>query len=114
FAPTVGALGAFLAGSNTVSNLMLSQYQYSVAQALAVSGATMVAAQAVGAAAGNMIAIHNVVAASATVGMMGREGLTLRRTVIPTAYYVTLTGALTVVAMHVLKLTDPLLGVPLR
>ena len=114
FAPTVGALGAFLAGSNTVSNLMLSQYQYSVAQALAVSGATMVAAQAVGAAAGNMIAIHNVVAASATVGVMGREGLTLRRTVIPTAYYVTLTGALTVVAMHVLKLTDPLLGVPLR
>jgi lactate permease len=114
FAPTVGALGAFLAGSNTVSNLMLSQYQYSVAQALAVSGATMVAAQAVGAAAGNMIAIHNVVAASATVGMMGREGLTLRRTVIPTAYYVTLTGALTVLAMHVLKLTDPLLGVPVR
>jgi lactate permease len=114
FAPTVGALGAFLAGSNTVSNLMLSQYQYSVAQALAVSGATMVAAQAVGAAAGNMIAIHNVVAASATVGMMGREGLTLRRTVIPTAYYVALTGALTVVAMHVLKLTDPLIGVPLR
>ena len=41
FAPTVGALGAFLAGSNTVSNLMLSQYQYSVAQALGVSGATM-------------------------------------------------------------------------
>jgi lactate permease len=114
FAPTVGALGAFLAGSNTVSNLMLSQYQYSVAQALAVSGATMVAAQAVGAAAGNMIAIHNVVAASATVGMMGREGLTLRRTVIPTAYYVTLAGLLTVVAMHVLKLTDPLLGVPLH
>jgi lactate permease len=76
FAPTVGALGAFLAGSNTVSNLMLSQYQYSVAQALGVSGATMVAAQSVGAAAGNMIAIHNVVAASATVGVMGREGLT--------------------------------------
>jgi lactate permease len=72
----VGALGAFLAGSNTVSNLMLSQYQYSVAQALGVSGATMVAAQSVGAAAGNMIAIHNVVAASATVGLMGREGET--------------------------------------
>ncbi|MBK6973540.1 MAG: L-lactate permease [Sterolibacteriaceae bacterium] len=113
FAPTVGALGAFLAGSNTVSNLMLSQYQYSVAQALAVSGATMVAAQSVGAAAGNMIAIHNVVAASATVGLMGREGLTLRRTVIPTIYYVTLAGVLTMVAMYVLKLTDPLLGVAL-
>ncbi|MEP7281621.1 MAG: L-lactate permease [Rubrivivax sp.] len=113
FAPTVGAIGAFLAGSNTVSNLMLSQYQYSVAQALAVSGATMVAAQSIGAAAGNMIAIHNVVAASATVGVMGREGLTLRRTVIPTIYYVVLTGTLTMLAMYVFRVTDPLLGVTL-
>ncbi|MDO9072151.1 MAG: L-lactate permease [Rubrivivax sp.] len=114
FAPTVGALGAFLAGSNTVSNLMLSQYQYSVAQAIGVSGATMVAAQSVGAAAGNMIAIHNVVAASATVGVMGREGLTLRRTVIPTIYYVVLAGTLTMISMYVLKIGDPLLGVALK
>lgn len=113
FAPTVGALGAFLAGSNTVSNLMLSQYQYSVAQALGVSGATMVAAQSIGAAAGNMIAIHNVVAASATVGVMGREGQILRRTIIPTIYYVALVGALAMVAMHVLNWGDPLLGVKL-
>jgi lactate permease len=61
-----------------------------------------------------MIAIHNVVAASATVGVMGREGLTLRRTVIPTIYYVTLAGVLTLVAMHVLKIGDPLLGVALK
>ena len=113
FAPTVGALGAFLAGSNTVSNLMLSQYQYSVAQALGVSGATMVAAQSIGAAAGNMIAIHNVVAASATVGLLGREGQTLRRTVIPTIYYVLLTGVLAMVSMHVLNWVDPLIGVKL-
>ena len=105
--------GAFLAGSNTVSNLMLSQYQYSVAQALGVSGATMVAAQSIGAAAGNMIAIHNVVAASATVGVMGREGQILRRTIIPTIYYVALVGALAMVAMHVVNWGDPLLGVKL-
>ena len=113
FAPTVGALGAFLAGSNTVSNLMLSQYQYSVAQALGVSGATMVAAQSIGAAAGNMIAIHNVVAASATVGVMGREGQILRRTIIPTIYYVALAGILAMLSMHVLNLGDPLLSVKL-
>lgn len=113
FAPAVGALGAFLAGSNTVSNLMLGQYQYSVAQALGVSGATMVAAQSIGAAAGNMIAIHNVVAASATVGLMGREGQTLRRTVLPTVYYVASTGALAMIAMHLLRWGDPLIGVKL-
>jgi lactate permease len=60
-----------------------------------------------------MIAIHNVVAASATVGLLGREGITLRRTVIPTIYYVLLAGLLTLFAIRVLKVTDPLLGVPL-
>ncbi len=113
-APTVGALGAFLAGSNTVSNLMLSQFQYSMAQALGVSGAMLVAAQSVGAAAGNMIAIHNVVAASATVGLLGREGLTLRRTLIPTVYYVLFSGLLTLLAIRVLGVTDPLMGVAIE
>lgn len=111
FAPSIGALGAFLAGSNTVSNLMLSQFQYGVAQILGVSGATMIAAQSVGAAAGNMIAIHNVVAASATVGLLGREGITLRRTAIPTLYYVTLIGIVASVAVYMLGFTDPLVGV---
>lgn len=110
FAPSVGALGAFLAGSNTVSNLMLSQFQYSVAHALGLSGATMVAAQSVGAAAGNMIAIHNVVAASATVGLLGREGITLRRTIIPTIYYVTLTGVVALIAFYILGTSDALMG----
>lgn len=110
FAPTVGALGAFLAGSNTVSNLMLSQFQFETASLLSVSGALMVALQSVGAAAGNMIAIHNVVAASATVGLLGREGVTLRITIIPTIYYVALAGTLGMIGLHVLGMTDPLLG----
>jgi lactate permease len=109
-APSVGALGAFLAGSNTVSNLMLSQFQFETAGLLSVSGALMVAIQSVGAAAGNMIAIHNVVAASATVGLLGREGQTLRITILPTLYYVVLAGVLGMIGMHVLGVTDPLLG----
>ena len=69
----------------------------------------MVALQAVGAAAGNMIAIHNVVAASATVGLLGREGTTLRKTILPTLYYVTFTGILGLIGFYVLGLGDPLL-----
>ncbi len=110
FAPTVGALGAFIAGSNTVSNMMLSQFQFEVANALTVSGAIMVALQAIGAAAGNMIAIHNVVAASATVGLLGQEGRTLRITIIPTMYYILATGILGLLAIYVFGLTDPLVG----
>ena len=109
FAPAVGALGAFIAGSNTVANLMLSQFQYDAAGLLGVSGAMMVAGQSVGAAAGNMIAIHNVVAASATVGLLGREGITLRKTLLPTLYYLIAAGSLTMLAMFVLGLSDPLM-----
>ncbi|HBB80101.1 lactate permease [Stutzerimonas xanthomarina] len=109
-APTVGALGAFLAGSNTVSNMMFSQFQFGVAQSLGISGAMVVAIQAVGAAAGNMVAIHNVVAASATVGLLGREGSTLRKTVWPTLYYVLFTGAIGLIAIYMMGVTDPLVG----
>jgi lactate permease len=110
FAPTIGGLGAFIAGSNTVSNMMLSQFQFEVANVLRVSGAAMVSLQAIGAAAGNMIAIHNVVAASATVGLLGQEGRTLRLTIIPTLYYLVAAGVLGLVAVYVLGLTDPLMA----
>ncbi len=109
FSSWVGALGAFIAGSNTVSNLMLAQFQFDTAQLINVSGAMLVASQAVGAAAGNMIAIHNVVAASATVGLLGREGETLRMTIIPTIYYLVMTGIITMVAIHLLGVSDALM-----
>ena len=99
FAPSIGALGAFIAGSNTVSNLMFSFFQFGVAERLMMPTALIVALQAVGAAAGNMIAIHNVVAASATVGYLGNEGIVLRKTIIPMLYYLTLVGLLGMIAV---------------
>ncbi|UCC71289.1 MAG: L-lactate permease [Gemmatimonadota bacterium] len=110
FAPAVGALGAFIAGSNTVSNLMFSLFQHGVATQLAISAAVVVALQAVGAAAGNMIAIHNVVAASATVGLMGQEGNTLRKTILPTLYYLLVVGTLGLITIYGLKASDPLVA----
>ncbi len=107
-APTIGALGAFIAGSNTISNLMFSLFQFSIAERLAVSGSFVVALQAVGAAAGNMIAIHNIVAAAATVGLLGKEGALLRKTVIPTFYYVLAAGILGLVGVYVLGVPDAL------
>lgn len=94
FAPWIGALGAFVAGSNTISNLMFSLFQFSTAQQISASPAVVVAAQAVGGAAGNMITVHNVVAASATVGLLGREGDLIRKTIIPMTYYCLFAGAL--------------------
>ena len=110
FAPSIGALGAFIAGSNTVSNLMFSLFQHSVARSLLISSTLIVAMQAVGAAAGNMVAIHNVVAASATVGLLGQEGVILRKTILPTIYYVTVVGLLGLIAIYILGISDPLVA----
>jgi lactate permease len=95
FAPWIGALGAFVAGSNTVSNLMFSLFQFSTGERIGVAPETVVAGQAVGGAAGNMVTVHNVVAAAAVVGLVGREGDLIRQTVIPLVYYLLLSGALT-------------------
>jgi len=93
FATFIGGLGAFVAGSNTVSNMMFSSFQFGVGQRIGVDPTWVVALQAVGGAAGNMICVHNVVAASAVVGMLGREGLVIRRTFFPFVYCALLTGA---------------------
>jgi lactate permease len=94
FAPWIGALGAFIAGSNTVSNLTFALFQFATAQQIGAIPQVVVAAQAVGGAAGNMITIHNVVAASATVGLLGQEGALIRKTVIPMVYYCLMSGSL--------------------
>ncbi|MFV8381884.1 L-lactate permease [Corynebacterium hindlerae] len=94
-APWIGALGAFIAGSNTVSNLTFSQFQFSTGVAIGLDRPELiVAAQAVGGAGGNPIAIHNIVAASATVGLLGREGALLRQTIWVTIYYCLAGGAI--------------------
>jgi lactate permease len=97
FAPTIGAMGAFIAGSNTVSNMMFALFQFATAKSIgldAAGAAIVVALQAVGGAAGNMICVHNVVAASATVGLVGREGDLIRKALIPMTYYVLAAGSL--------------------
>ncbi len=94
FAPFIGGIGAFVAGSNTISNMMFSLFQFEVAQQIGADPRWIVALQAVGGAAGNVICVHNVVAASAVVGMVGREGDVIRKTALVFLYYVTFTGLL--------------------
>ncbi|MEZ6056671.1 MAG: L-lactate permease [Planctomycetaceae bacterium] len=87
FSPMMGGFGAAIAGSNTVSNMMFSQVQYEVGEKIGADPRWIVALQAVGGAAGNMICVHNVVAASAVVGLQDQEGTIIRKTLIPFTYY---------------------------
>jgi len=94
FAAVIGAMGAFIAGSNTFSNMMFSLFQFATALKTGMTPGVIVALQAVGGAAGNMICVHNVVAASAVVGLLGKEGPLIRKTIIPMTYYLFVSGAL--------------------
>jgi lactate permease len=101
FAPLVGGMGAFVAGSNTVSNMMFSLFQFGVAQKIGVDPIWVVALQAVGGAAGNVICVHNVVAACAVVGLMGREGDVIRITSFVFLYYILVAGIMGMIATTV-------------
>ena len=83
FAALIGAMGAFIAGSNTFSNMMFSLFQFTTALKIGLFPSIIVALQAVGGAAGNMICVHNVIAACATVGLVGAEGLLIKRNLLP-------------------------------
>jgi len=92
-APFIGGIGAAVAGSNTVSNMMFSLFQFDVGLRIGVDPTWVVALQAIGGAAGNTICVHNVVAASAVVGLVGKEGSVIRRTLPVFTYYALLPGA---------------------
>lgn len=87
-APLIGALGSFIAGSATFSNMMFSSLQVAVAQDLSLPVTTMLGLQLLGSNAGNMICVANVVAAASVVKLSGHEGQIIRYTVGPMALYV--------------------------
>lgn len=86
-APLVGALGSFIAGSATFSNLMFGSFQQAMAQQAELPQNLVLALQMLGANAGNMICVVNVVAAASVVNLNGREGEIIRYTLWPMLFY---------------------------
>ncbi|MCY6484602.1 L-lactate permease [Clostridium aestuarii] len=80
-APIVGILGAFISGSCTVSDIMFGGLQFSAAQQAGIPVIASLGLQGIGGAAGNMICIHNVVAALTTVGLVGKEGKVIKNNI---------------------------------
>ena len=74
--------------------MMFSLFQFGVGERISADPTWIVALQAVGGAAGNVICVHNVVAASAVVGLVGREGEIIRKTLPVFIYYALFTGSI--------------------
>ena len=93
-APALGVAGTFVTGSATASNILFTELQVAAAERVALPTAALVAAQGVGSAIGNVVAPHNIIAGSATVGLAGQEGRVLRLTLGWAAIYTLGAGAL--------------------
>ncbi len=101
-APIVGALGTFITGSATASNILFTDFQAVTARTLGAPVLPLLGAQGFGAAAGNMIAPHNVIAAAAVVGETGNEGATLRTTLWVATGYLVAGGLFALMAVVIL------------
>ncbi|MBB5355596.1 lactate permease [Anoxybacillus mongoliensis] len=100
-APLIGSLGSFISGSATFSNMMFSLFQFSIADQIQVPHHIVIAGQMLGANAGNMVCVLNVVAAASVVGLAGKEGTIIRMTLIPMLYYVLMTGIFSLILIYV-------------
>jgi len=101
-APFIGAFGAFIAGSATVSNLLFGPFQATAAADLGMSVAIILALQVVGAGLGNMVALTNIVAAQATVNLRNKEVEIFKMTIIPALVYGVIVGLIGLILTHLL------------
>ncbi|MFN2285267.1 MAG: L-lactate permease [Anaerolineae bacterium] len=94
--PLIGALGAFMTGSNTNSNVLFGAFQQQVAQNLGYVVPMILAIHNAGAAVGSVFAPAKIIVACSTVGLSNREGEALRRI---TKYCLAILGVLALVGL---------------
>jgi len=90
--PVMGAFGSFMTGSATVSNIMFGGMLAKAAEAVGILPAIILSLELVGAAAGNMIALADIMPALAVVNLKGKEREVLKRVIIPCLIYIFLLG----------------------
>lgn len=81
FSPFVGALGCFMTGSNTNSNVLFGAFQMQTASLLAIKAGVAASAQTIGGSLGSAIAPAKVFLGASTAGLVGREAEILRKTI---------------------------------
>jgi lactate permease len=99
--PWIGALGAFMTGSNTNSNVVFAMMQRRTAELLGHSVPIILAAQTAGGAVGSVVAPTKVVVGASTAGMAGNEGTVMRRLFPYIAILIALLSLLTIVLLGV-------------
>jgi lactate permease len=94
--PFVGALGAFMTGSNVNSNVIFTSLQQTTAQLLKLNPIVILAAQTTGGAVGGAFAPAKVILTCSTVGLLGQEGKAMKSILV---YGVVILAAVGLVAL---------------
>mgnify|MGYP001079875166 CR=1 FL=1 len=100
--PFIGALGAFITGSNTNSNVLFSGLQLQTAELLNLSIALILAAQTTGGALGSIIAPAKVILGCSTVGLIGKEGKVIGKLILFSSTLILLIGIFTYMISEIL------------
>lgn len=77
----IAGLGTFLTGTGLGSNVMFGTMHMEAAGLLGINKSVVFACQNAGGAIGNIICPHNIVAACATVDVLGKEGDILKKSI---------------------------------
>ncbi len=93
--PSIGAIGAFMTGSNTNSNVMFAGLQKHTAQVLGYPAALILAGQTAGGAVGSVLAPAKIMVGVSTAGLVGQEGEVLRHLLIYISLQIVLLSLLT-------------------
>ncbi len=101
FAPFIAAFGAFITGSATVSNIMFGNFFSVAAQALGLSVAVILSLGVVGGSAGNMIALADMLAGEAVVGVKNREREILKGVFVPCVTYLVIVGIIGMIIIYI-------------
>lgn len=92
--PMIGALGTFITGSDTSSNVLFGALQSEVAKSIDVNAYWLTAANTSGATAGKMISPQSIAIATSATGMIGSEGKIFNKTLKFCTVYVVILGIL--------------------
>lgn len=102
-APWIGAIGSFMTGSNTNSNVVFGLLQLETAKILDLPFTIILAGQTAGAALASVIAPTKVIVGASTAGMSGREGEVMRALIGYTLILVSLISFLTLIGVWILS-----------
>ncbi len=92
FAPLIGAIGTFVTGSDTSSNILFGKLQANVAQNINMPTSWLAAANTAGATGGKIISPQSIAIATASCGTEGSEGKILRSALPYSIGYVLIAG----------------------